>query len=71
MVYPPSCARKALAVLVLGAGELRVSLISTPQPRAWCAEDACQSGLRGCLKKLGLPPGPRSGDREGDPARVG
>ena len=68
---PPTNARKALTVLVLGAGWRRASPISTHKPARGVSSVRVDWDSGGAAKNWDSPPGPRSGDREGDPARVG
>jgi hypothetical protein len=70
-VSPPSIARNALTVLVLGAGWRRASPISTHKPARGVSSVRVDWDSGGAAKNWDSPPGPRSGDREGDPARVG
>ena len=69
---PPSIGRKALAVLVLGVGwwcSSHSSAHNHAPRRVERGVSRWDSG--GAAKFWDSPPGPRSGDREGDPARGG
>ena len=68
---PPINGRKALTGLVLGAGAWCASPIAVHNPAPGVVSGRVEWDSGGAAKIWDSPPGPRSGDREGDPARGG